>query len=48
MKTEKTQKTKINQRIEQNNEKKKKETTRSRKVKNALTNFKVLYQMIED
>ena len=46
MKTEKTQKNKINKRIEQSNEITKKKTRRSKKIKNALTNFKVFYQNI--
>ena len=46
MKTEKIQKNKINQRIEQNNEIMKKKTRQSKKVKNALTNFKVFYQNV--
>ena len=45
MRTEKTQKNKINKRIEQINEITKKKT-RSKKIKNALTNFKVFYQNI--
>ena len=47
MKTEKTHKNKINQRIEQSDEIKKKKTRRSKKIKNALTNFKVFYQKIK-
>ena len=46
MKTEKIQKSKINKRIEQSNEITKKKTRRSKKIKNALTNFKVFYQNI--
>ena len=46
MKTEKTQKNKINKRIEQSNEITKKKTRRSKKIKNALTNFKVFYQNV--
>ena len=46
MRTEKTQKNKINKRIEQINEITKKKTRRSKKIKNALTNFKVFYQNI--
>ena len=39
-------KNKINKRIEQSNEITKKKTRRSKKIKNALTNFKVFYQNI--
>ena len=44
MKTEKT-KNKASQRIDQNNEMKKK-TKRSKKIKNALTNFEVFQQNV--
>ena len=46
MKTEKTQKNKINKRMEQINEITKKKTRRSKKIKNALINLKVFYQNI--
>ena len=46
MKTEKTQKNKINKRIEQSNEITKRKTRQSKKIKNALTNFKIFYQNI--
>ena len=36
-------KNKTNQRIEQSNEKKMKETRRSKKTENALSNFEVFY-----
>ena len=39
-------KNKINQRIEESNEIKIKKTRRSKKIKNALTNFKVFYQNV--
>ena len=39
-------KNKINQRIKQNNEIKKKKTRQSKKIKIALTNFKVFYQNV--
>ena len=39
-------KNKINQRIEQNNEIKKKKARQSKKIKNALTNFNVFYQNV--
>ena len=46
MKTEKTQKNKINQRIKQSNEIKKKRIRQSKKIKNVLTLFKVFYQNV--
>ena len=46
MKTEKTQKNKINKRLEQSNEITKRKTRQSKKIKNALTNFKIFYQNI--
>ena len=44
----KNTKNKINKRIEQSNEITKKKTRQSKKIKNALTNFKVLYQNIRE
>ena len=41
-------KNKINKRIEQSNEITKKKTRQSKKIKNALTNFKVLCQNIRE